>query len=44
MSVLIFDSLGHVPTLAVSGLGEAGLQESEPDSWQGLRFRLSCHW
>lgn len=35
MSVLIFDSLGHVPTLAVSVLREAGLQENEPDSWQG---------
>lgn len=44
MSVLIFDSLGHVPTLAVSGLREAGLLENEPDSWQRLRFRLSCRW
>ena len=44
VSVLIFDSLGHVPTLAVSGLREAGLQENEPDSWQGPCFRLSCRW
>lgn len=42
MSVLIFDSVGHVPTLAVSGLREAGLLENEPDSWQTPCFRLSC--